>query len=123
MKEKGTDNQFSFVTVIGRFCAIIDDVYSFNSTFMNELIFSEASKIGTQALDKDVDIFSKNILLFPYSLNEHRLLFVVLNTSTQLNGHGVNNVLDERPLSIHFDSSPTGSTYKTELVACKISPG
>ena len=73
------------------------------------------------AFDRDIDIFRKKMLLFPYSPNKHLLLFVVVNASTQLNGHGVKSVSDECPLLMYFDLPPTGLTYETDLVPCKIS--
>ena len=77
MKEKIVKNDYiSSILVIDRFYAGIDDVYSFRSTFMNGLMFKGASKLGTCALDRDVDIFSKKMLLITYSFKEHRSLFV-----------------------------------------------
>ena len=114
-------NPFSLSMIFFILSFTVLSYLSASSAFMNELMFSGTSKMGRWAFDGYVDIFSKKMLLFPYSLNEHRSLFVVVNASTELNGHGVNSVSDERPLLVHFDSSPTGSTHETELVSCKIS--
>ena len=85
-KRKRKDNYFSFVLVIDRFCVGIDDVYSFRSTFMNELMFKGARKMVAWALDRNVDSFSKKMLLIPFSFNGHQSLPVVVDASIQLNG-------------------------------------
>ena len=70
MKEKTKTDYISFVFVIARFCAGIDDVYSFRSTFMNELMSKGASRTGTWALERDVDIFSNKMILIPTLLTD-----------------------------------------------------
>ena len=98
-----------------------DDVYSFTSTFMNEAVFRGASEMSTWAYDRNVGIFSKKMLLISYSFHKHRLLFVVINASTQLNGLGVNSLSEEHLVLIHFDSLQTESEHETWLVALKLS--
>ena len=90
-----------FLTMTG---FVQDDVYSFTSSFMNDAIFRGASEMSTWAYDRNVDIFSKKMLLIPDSFHKHRSLFVVINVSTQFNNSDVNSLSEDHLVLIHFDS-------------------
>ena len=99
-----------------RFSAGHDDVHSFSTDFLRDLLSHGACNMGGWAGARSISPFSSKLLLIPFSTSDHASLFVIVNVGLYLKNNQELSQKDERSCILHLDPRKNGSSHSSDEI-------
>lgn len=95
-----------------RFSAAVPSCYAFNSYFITMLLNSnKEDQMKHWPGKRNIKIFEKKMLLFPFFSASHWSLYVVINPSCIKTGYSGRKQHEEMPFLLHLDSLGKNSPH------------